>query len=153
MFQYWCKYNYRVSDRINDSVIIENSNTWYNSNIKIASKILFWKTWYDKNIKHIIDLFNVSKARFYPWLEFKRKYDIKGNFLQFTSLVSAIPRQWKRILINKYSNDQEYIERIESITLSELLLSTYKPSSDIYKRYVDDANDQPSGQSRTINSQ
>ena len=27
--------------------------------------------------------------------------------------------------------------------LSEVLLSSVKPSSDIYKRYVDDANDQP----------
>ena len=143
VFHYWCKYNYRTAEFVNNSGNVGNSNIWYNSNIKIANKTVFWKHWYDNNIRYIIDLFNISKARFYSWLEFKAKYGITCKFLQFTSLISAIPRQWKRTLINKYLNDQDEIGMHANSTLSEVLLSSVKPSSDIYKRYVDDANDQP----------
>ena len=143
VFNYWCKYNYWVPEGTNNYKRIENCNIWYNSNIKISKKIVMWKEWYNNNIKVIGDLFNYSKARFYSWNEFTFKYKIKCNFLQYASLISAIPKHWKQILINTYSDDNEDIEVEKDEMLIDILMSSNKPSGAIYRRYVNDANDQP----------
>ena len=64
-----------------------------------------------------------------------------GNYLPLMSLLSAIPRIWRNTLF-KYG---PVIERIKpgNKELSEIILKHPIPSGALYKKLVNDRNDQP----------
>ncbi|MEK6266513.1 MAG: hypothetical protein N2B06_17345 [Clostridium sp.] len=74
---------------------ILNTNIWYNSDIRINKKPVFWKIWYEAGIHSIKHLFNVRNMAFYSWEEFDKLYAIKCNYLHLYSIVAAIPKVWR----------------------------------------------------------
>ena len=63
---------------------------WNNKEILIDKKPVFWKPWYDKKIFFIKDLLTDS-GDFPSFNQFKEKYNIETNFLQYYQMISAIP--------------------------------------------------------------
>ena len=54
--------------------------------------------WHRAGIKQISDLFDEHENCFMPFLSLRNKYSLNCNFLQYYSLLSAIPQSWKKIL-------------------------------------------------------
>ena len=44
VLNYWCKYHYKSVNHIHRHSDVANMNIWWNSNIKIGNKLVFWKT-------------------------------------------------------------------------------------------------------------
>ena len=60
-------------------------------------------------------------------------------------LVSAIPIRWRQLLKDHRKENYEKLDVDEAPkqTLSNIIQSSKKPYGQIYKLYVNDANDQP----------
>ena len=50
------------------------------------------------SIKQISDLFYCSESHFFPFNSFCKKFNVKCNFLQYYSILSSIPQNWKKLL-------------------------------------------------------
>ena len=54
--------------------------------------------WHRAGIKQISHLFDEHENCFTPFLSLRNKYSLNCNFLQYCSLLSAIPQSWKKLL-------------------------------------------------------
>ena len=88
---------------------------WFNQNIKVGGKSLWNEKWYGCGIKTISDLLNTS-GNFLSYTEFKAKYKITCNFLEYAGMIKAIPKSWKSS-IQKIDNKQKSsIQKIKIIS-------------------------------------
>ena len=77
--------------------VVETPGTqilWYNSHIKIDGKICVWKESYKNGLCYVRDLFHNGKLK--SIMELQTRY--KLNLMQSNSLVSAIPKSWRKSL-------------------------------------------------------
>ena len=73
--------------------------------MKIKGKTLFYKKWYNHNIKYIADLINDDR-----WITCKEiyiKYKIKVNFLDLRGIISCMPNYWKHMVFTGTTIDFE----------------------------------------------
>jgi len=71
---------------------------WNNKFITIAKKMVYLPHWHRAGIKQISDLSDEHENCFLPFLSLRNKYTLNCNFLQYHSLLSAIPQSWKKLL-------------------------------------------------------
>jgi len=141
--QFWCELNYKGLDDIYNINDILESNIWFNSILNIDKKLTFWPHWYDSGIKTIMDILNHETGSFLTWIELVRKYKIKGSFINYSSILSAIPHKWKKtIRLVFHSRFKE--EHIKHISHTDKLLTLPKPVGVIYKDIINNyMKDQP----------
>ena len=72
-----------------------NQIIWNNRFIKINNVSVFYRNWHLAGIQHFSSLLDDSGKKFLTFENFKNKFNVNCNFLQFYGLLSAIPRQWK----------------------------------------------------------
>ena len=74
---------------------LENEILWLNSHIRIKKAPVCYKTWFEKGIIRIKDLFNQNGA-LHTVEYFQQKVDRNINFLDVYGLVWAIPYHWQQ---------------------------------------------------------
>ena len=82
-----------------DNLIVPDVNTlgqvlWNNSLIKIGGNVVFKHNWIENGItqvRHLLD----EHGNFYSHTIFMQKSNVRCNFLEYYSLTSAIPKEWK----------------------------------------------------------
>lgn len=92
----WSKYH--LYDPQTESEV-QDEPLWQNKNIAISMKPILWPSWRNARIVCINDLLHATESRFLSHLEISNKYKIQCSFLQCLQLRSAIPCQWKRLLL------------------------------------------------------
>ena len=75
-----------------------NSPLWFNSNLTNGDYFSI-KDWYNKGLSHVSDLIG-EHGNFYEFDVVKTRYNLRGTFLDFQSLLRKIPNEWKTILNN-----------------------------------------------------
>ena len=70
---------------------------WYNKNIKIANKSVFFKQWHSCGIFYINDLIK-DDGTFLSLQEFNEAYNLNVNFLNHLRIQNAIPNEWRRTI-------------------------------------------------------
>ena len=97
---------YTLSEQKNLSELeILNSSLWYNKNITVDSKPIFWKAWYRQGIKYVKDIIN-NDGSFITNEKLNNEYNIKGNFLQSLQLRLSLPVQWREKLKGNIENNK-----------------------------------------------
>ena len=86
-----------ISEQENNQSNILNSSIWYNENITIESKPIFWKRWYKQGIKHVKDIIN-EDGSFITIERLNNEYNIQCNFLELLQLRLALPLKWREEL-------------------------------------------------------
>ena len=71
---------------------------WNIKLITIDKKMVHLPHWHRAGIKQISDLFNAHENCFLPFSSLRNKYALNCNFLQYYSLLSAVPQSWKKLL-------------------------------------------------------
>ena len=61
---------------------------WFNSNIKVQGKLIFWENWFDKDILTVQDILNEDGT-------IKSAAVLGVNWLQLKTLWKSIPIIWK----------------------------------------------------------
>ena len=77
---------------------ILSQTIWNNKFIAPDKKMVYLPFWHRAGIKQISDLFDENENCFLPFLSLRNKYTLTCNFLQYHSLISAIPQSWKKLL-------------------------------------------------------
>ena len=85
----WSCYNYFTEKRIDNQII------WYNSQIRIDNKTVFWRELYINGLKFVHQLFENGQ---YKTPE-KVYIQYKLTTLKYNSFKTAIPREWKKIFL------------------------------------------------------
>ena len=143
ILDHWATYHYTRCDKIIDTMDILSQKLWFNSDIKCKGDIIFKNTWYRKGVKTVGNLYNINK--WYNVEEFRLKYDLQVNFLEYMGVLLSIPTAWRRHLklpVNVVGNID-----IEPVPLAKLdhLLSTKTPVKLIYKELVLNSCEPPEG--------
>jgi exonuclease III len=100
---------------------------WNNTYIKVGSKTVFYKQWYDHGIKYLNQIYDFRSKNFLSFKELKKIFDIPNNdILKYNQLVSSIPTTWKKTI--KYETTQ--VANIESLLIRVLKVS--KPTKFLY---------------------
>ena len=85
---------------------------WNNTHIRIDNQTFFKKHWIEKDIIRIRHILN-ENGTFLSLHEFKHKFDIHCHFLEFLSLLCAIPTEWKQnvnaLLVESKTSQEELL--------------------------------------------
>lgn len=102
----WVEANYKK--KITSLNEILQQIIWYNSNIKNNKKCIFNGKMYQAGVVKIVDLFNLDTGVFFTFEEFVALYGNVVDFVTYYQVVRAIPKDWKRILLqNEPSKEVE----------------------------------------------
>ena len=127
----WCCFNYKpiISevDEILDAII------WGNSLIKRANKPIFDKKLTQSNIDKVLDIYNPVRSAFYTYEELCEIYGTVIDYLQYCSILAAIPSRWKiELRINSPITPMVMESRIDKLRNGKV-----KPSRVIYWQLID----------------
>ena len=83
----------RSSDYTSKENIPLKTPLWYNENLKINKKVIFYNEWYKKGVVIVNDLLHYSgNGHFYTFQEFIRLYGIKTNFVTYNGILNVVKK-------------------------------------------------------------
>ena len=123
---------------------------WYNPEILIENKPVYYKGWAESDILYINDLVDnngniYSYENFQDMAQHTNKY-ITSNFLKYYGLISAIPQIWKTIL----KQNPLKLNEINDCNDMILLKHNFKPSKIFYLKYINQIVTPPTSQKRWL---
>ena len=75
----------------------ERTPIWNNSNIRIENKPIFYKGWFQKEIKYLEDIYDFRDNEFYSFSNLKYLYNLQDSeLLKYNSLIDSIPLVMKQ---------------------------------------------------------
>jgi len=99
---------------------VEDNALWFNKNITIDNKILFYPEWFQKGIWKIGDLCD-NNGNFGSSQYILDKFNITTHFLQTLQLRHALPHLWKLELCTAFDSTRyEIRSRVPSLTLGNV---------------------------------
>ena len=101
---------------------IQHEILWNNRFIKINGKSIYYKTWVNRGILKVCDLFD-TQGRFLCLEDFKCKFGVRRNFLNYAGVLAAIPKLWKSKI---QGNNLMGSEPFKSLPDSDTIRSTNK---------------------------
>jgi hypothetical protein len=122
---------------------------WNNSHIKIAKKMINYKQWQSHNINSVQDIVD-KNGKFLTKTAISEAYNINPSFLQYQSLISAIPSTWKKLLADKSSKhtEQNYIKQcIVNINKNKHNLDDIS-TNDLYWHFVSTFSQRPTSEKK-----
>ena len=98
---------------------IRRQDIWNNTMIRGNKKVLFIKLWYDKGIIKLSDLLD-KNGNICTFFQLRNKYKFEYNFVEFYSVKTAIPHNWKNNILKCLEADltaqEEMIKNIMKVT-------------------------------------
>lgn len=155
VMKYWCEFNFEKEECLLRSNEILAAHIWYNSNIKVGNKVIFWKQWYNKGLEIINDVIDPSSGNFLSWQQIRMKFDLNGNYLMYYSIINSIPKAWRHLVapreivgnmdkvlepVNESMNDSTIsVEK----SLFDLMNESAKPAKLLYNELIINLSDEP----------
>ena len=99
----WCELNFEHLRSIDD---IENTILWYNSEIRVANKPIFYAKCYNAGIIYLKDIIKENNE-FLSYNELKTKFGNVLTFIEYYGILTAIPKTWKQILKNNMPTPEQ----------------------------------------------
>ena len=75
-----------------------NQIIWNNQFFRVNKSSVFFPSWKKVGIENLSCFFDNESNTLMTFTTFMQKYNVKSNFLQYYSLLSAIPQEWKTML-------------------------------------------------------
>ena len=96
----WAKYNFIIP---HDANTISQQVIWFNSHLRIANKPFFFKKAFQNGVIRIKDILNENGA-FLAYDDFVANFGNSLNFIQYCSILHAIPQNWRILLQENDAN-------------------------------------------------
>ena len=90
----WVNIHFNDTESISFKSIHPLCMLWFNSNLKINGKLLFYAEWYQKGIVYIKDLMDENETRFLDYYEFQNKYELNTTFVTFYGIINTICKKY-----------------------------------------------------------
>ncbi len=120
----WAELNYCENVQVSRA---DNQSIWYNSHIKVQNKVVFYKSWYNAGIKIISDLKD-ENGNLLSLEQFGDKFRVHVNFIQYYSIITAIPQEWK--------GARHCQNTRQEMSLTDKIIRDEKPSKLIYNTFM-----------------
>ena len=119
----WCEYNFKKADEITNP---RKEIIWFNSNIKVDNMVAFNSDMFAKGILYVGDIMK-DNGLLLSLSELENSYGIKMNFLQYYSIIHAIPNTYKQkpAVTLKTMTNLETILKCEKVSKFNLLTINY----------------------------
>ena len=124
----WCKLNFEQPITLND---IQNTTIWYNSDIRVANKPIFYAKCYNAGIIYISDIVK-ENMEFLSYNELITKFGNVMTFIEYYGILHAIPKAWKQLLKNNMP-----IPNQNKLTFYEKFQNKLRSTSAIYNYIID----------------
>ena len=132
ILQSWKEFiNCQKAENLSD---ILYSPVWFNSEIQ-RGQSLFYKNWYAKGIRNILDIINVN-GEFFNFVDLKNIFGIRGTFLSYRALINRILNDWKTKINNSKEMCGELKYNIVHPNPIKILLHDKKGSRKIYDIFI-----------------
>ena len=125
----WCHYNFVQAEEVGDP---KYEIPWFNSNIKIKNKVVYYKSWHEKNVIYIKDLLD-HNGNLMSFSDFQQKYETRLTFLYYLGLLGAIPSRYKELL------GQTFPKQITS-KLEKIIKCQQKVTKLVYDNMIKDTD-------------
>jgi hypothetical protein len=96
IFTMWSDIHFKQPEECED---VTKQIIWFNSLIKIGKKTVNYNNWINGKINFLQDLLN-DEGKIATKAQIENKYQIQSRFLEYESLIHAIPKKWKETIIN-----------------------------------------------------
>ena len=126
----WAKYNFKPVLETYDEVM--TTTIWGNSLIRRRNKPIFLPKLVNSNIDLILSMVHPTSNRLMTHQEVINNFGPVLDALDYCSIISAIPRQWKHLI-----KTTDWLE-FDTNTAGEKLSKLNKPSKQIYWKMVKD---------------
>lgn len=103
IFSTWREFRHIV----NVEPVVFKESLWFNDNIKIDNKEVFWKKWYERGILYIGDIVDRDKD-FLSHEKLSETHNLNISFFEYYCLRNAIPYSWRKHI---RQNDNSFINR------------------------------------------
>ena len=129
VFKAWDKLNFSEDMRLKRQDCILKTPLWYNNDIKVNNKFVFYPNWYMTGILTLNDLMkNSENLAFLSYDEFIQKFGINTNFLQYHGLILAIKRYLRNLELKPEKLSHPFIPQ-----LLEIFFKNKKGVRDFYR--------------------
>ena len=88
---------------------VKKQNLWYKSHIKIGSKPFMFKEFYRNGVLFVKDIVTATGS-FISYEELVRKFSVNCTWLEYCTLIAAIPKRWKELLKLPKSTDGHLVQ-------------------------------------------
>jgi exonuclease III len=134
----WCGENSREPEIMDE---IMNQSIWWNSYIRINKKPLYKKKWADNGILWIQDLVieEHNQRRWKTIKEIRDEYKITIDTMDYNSIKSAIPKEWRRALKQEIEESDEE----EDYKLIDQLMDKKRPTKYMYEELIRTKKEKP----------
>jgi hypothetical protein len=146
LFETWAKLHNRPPTT-GEQVLRET--IWNNSYIRADNKTFYYKNWVQKGITFIKDLIN-QRGQIMDKQEFLAHTGIKLRPLQYESAISAIPKQWKKLVKEGGLRNNDYLVFAEcKVKINDMTrqLNDIK-TKDIYWHLLADIMERPTSEDK-----
>jgi exonuclease III len=144
MWQEWCKENYKKAENIEE---IMNQSLWFNSDLRINKDAVNWKKWEGQGIRWMADILeenNLNELRILKKWELEDRYGIEIGQLEYNSLLTTIPKEWKRQIRRQgHLNEVDVEEEKEDYKLIDKIQDNKRPLNFIYKKKIEKEHELP----------
>ena len=134
LFEAWKK---TVEEPKEDPFKIRREVLWFNKHIQINKKEVYFKEWSDKGIIMFHDILD-DRGNIKSVQEISREYNFEMKVMEYNSLVSTIPQNWKRT-VKTMRIPKEAISNKEQLFLScnkRILALGITKNRDVYWEFV-----------------
>ena len=96
---------------------------WFNNNITVSGKYIFYKEWYTKGVRTIADVLNGDdNGNFLSFEDIRHMYNITTNILKYRGLISSV----KKYLLNHFPLETTVMRPIIPLHIKFFLNKNYK---------------------------
>ena len=100
--------------------------------MKIANKPVYWKRWVDAEVLYIYDILK-NDGNFLSSTEFCQRFNVRSNFLDYFSIVNAIPKSWTKTLKETFKKDPKCLAKPSN---PSKFLARKGDSKSIYNKFI-----------------
>jgi hypothetical protein len=147
LFATWANLHYNEPS---DTLAYYEQIVWNNSLIKIGGKMAKYTTWKESGIYFIHQLIDKNgKILSKDLLE--RKYNITCPYLQYESLVHAIPKEWKKqIASDNINSDRNPIFKCNIYYTKDTKEIGSTDTREVYWHFIDKITQRPTSEAKWI---
>ena len=97
VFRYWNQ-QFTVAPELPSCIL--STFVWYNKDIVITNKPIYFKQYSNNNLNYVNQLFD-DRANTKEWIKLKHEFNLNNNlYFKCMQLIHSIPRKWRNTIKN-----------------------------------------------------
>ena len=119
VFKAWCQFNFHEVEAVTEIV---QQIIWFTSHIKVGKRMICYENWINAGILKLQNLLDYQ-GNLMGWHISEMRHPNVTNWLEFQSVINAMPNTWKRKLRN-VNEEEEFVSNFDKIQTTPRISAT-----------------------------